>query len=243
MLNFLFPILFYKSFNKEKRLYSFLKNLLGFYPNNIEYYKQALRHKSASNVIIKGVKDSNERLEFLGDAILSTVIANYLYNKFPLKDEGFLTKMRSRIVSRDSINRLSKKLGLPEFVETVKHNNIISKSYEGDALEALIGAVFMDFGYKKTEHFIVNRLVNIHLNMDEIEHTEIDFKSRVIEYSHKEKKSIKFVIDQEGGKGQSDYYKISLFIGSEKVSEGVGKSKKSAEQQACEKYCKELIII
>jgi ribonuclease-3 len=239
----LFPILFYKSFNKEKRLYSFLKNLLGFYPNNIEYYKQALRHKSASNVIIKGVKDSNERLEFLGDAILSTVIANYLYNKFPLKDEGFLTKMRSRIVSRDSINRLSKKLGLPEFVETVKHNNIISKSYEGDALEALIGAVFMDFGYKKTEHFIVNRLVNIHLNMDEIEHTEIDFKSRVIEYSHKEKKSFEFVVDQEGGKGQSDYYKISLFIGSEKVSEGVGKSKKSAEQQACEKYCKELIII
>ncbi len=239
----MFPILFYKSFNKEKRLYSFLKNLLGFYPNNIEYYKQALRHKSASNVIIKGVKDSNERLEFLGDAILSTVIANYLYNKFPLKDEGFLTKMRSRIVSRDSINRLSKKLGLPEFVETVKHNNIISKSYEGDALEALIGAVFMDFGYKKTEHFIVNRLVNIHLNMDEIEHTEIDFKSRVIEYSHKEKKSFEFVIDQEGGKGQSDYYKISLFIGSEKVSEGVGKSKKSAEQQACEKYCKELIII
>ena len=239
----MFPILFYKSFNKEKRLYSFLKNLLGFYPNNIEYYKQALRHKSASNVIIKGVKDSNERLEFLGDAILSTVIANYLYNKFPLKDEGFLTKMRSRIVSRDSINRLSKKLGLPEFVETVKHNNIISKSYEGDALEALIGAVFMDFGYKKTEHFIVNRLVNIHLNMDEIEHTEIDFKSRVIEYSHKEKKSFEFVVDQEGGKGQSDYYKISLFIGSEKVSEGVGKSKKSAEQQACEKYCKELIII
>lgn len=243
MFNFLFPILFYKSFTKEKRLYSFLKNLLGFYPNNIEYYKQALRHKSASNVIIKGVKDSNERLEFLGDAILSTVIANYLYNKFPLKDEGFLTKMRSRIVSRDNINRLSKKLGLPEFVETVKHNNIISKSYEGDALEALIGAVFMDFGYKKTEHFIVNRLVNIHLNMDEIEHTEIDFKSRVIEYSHKEKKSFEFVVDQEGGKGQSDYYKISLFIGSEKVSEGVGKSKKSAEQQASEKYCKKWAII
>jgi ribonuclease-3 len=242
LFNFLFPVLFYKSFSKDKRLVLFLKNLLGYYPKNLNYYKQALRHKSASNIILKGVKDNNERLEFLGDAILSTVIANYLYSKFPLKDEGFLTKMRSRIVSRDNINRLSKKLGLHEFVETVKHNNTISKSYEGDALEAIIGAVFMDFGYKKTEHFIVNRLVNIHLNMDEIEHTEIDFKSRVIEYSHKEKKSFEFVIDQEGGKGQSDYYKISLFIGIEKVSEGVGKSKKGAEQQASEKYCKELGI-
>jgi len=243
LFNFLFPVLFFKSFFRDKKLFLFLKNLFGFYPRNIDFYKQALRHKSASIIIIKGVKDSNERLEFLGDAILSTVIANYLYNKFPLKDEGFLTKMRSRIVSRDNINRLSKKLGLPDFVETVKQNKNISKSYEGDALEALIGAVFMDFGYKKTEHFIVNRLVNIHLNMDEIENKEIDFKSRVIEYSHKEKKSFEFIVDQEGGKGQNDYYKILLFIGNEKVSEGFGKSKKSAEQQASENYCKMLRII
>ena len=131
----------------EKQFKSSLKNILGFSPKNLSLYNQAFRHNSVAKEIKEGIKDSNERLEFLGDAVLGIVIADYLFRKFPYKDEGFLTKMRSKIVSRDHLNQLAVKLGLNKFLFQTSDPGLKFSSMHGDAFEALIGAVYMDKGF------------------------------------------------------------------------------------------------
>ena len=153
-------------------------------------YKSAFRHSSAAQEIKKGVKDSNERLEFLGDSVIGTVVADYLFKKFPYKDEGFLTKMRSKMVSRAKHNQLAIQLGLNKFIES--HNTrfqIQPSSINGDAYEALIGAIYLDKGYKFAQDFILTRIINVHIDMDEIETKEIDFKSKFMEWYKKKKKN------------------------------------------------------
>src|SRR5687768_15780284 len=170
----------------EKKLKSSLKNILGFPPQNLFLYEQAFRHNSVAKEIKDGVKDSNERLEFLGDAVLSIVIAEYLFKKFPYKDEGFLTKMRSKIVSREHLNQLSLKLGLNKFLLQTNHPNIKFSSLHGDAFEALIGAVYLDKGFYCAQTFILNRILKFHVDVEKILLTEIDFKSKLIEWSQRE---------------------------------------------------------
>ncbi|MCZ2249364.1 MAG: ribonuclease III [Bacteroidia bacterium] len=227
-------------FSDDKYIFLALRNILGFYPCNIHIYKQCLRHRSASVTLKNGSDNSNERLEFLGDAVLGASVAHYLFSKFPYKDEGYLTKIRARIVSRNNLNFLSRKIGLTELMEVKKDNHFINKSAAGDTLEAFIGAVYMDKGYKAAHRFVINKLIKIHLDIDEILNNDTDYKSKLVEWSQKEKKELQYEIASEVGNGPSKYYIIDLYVDGEKKSSGTGNSKKSAEQSAAEKFLAEL---
>jgi ribonuclease-3 len=223
-------------FSKDKKLFLSLRNILGFYPQNISLYKQCLRHRSAAVAFKEGADNSNERLEFLGDAVLGASVAHFLFRKFPFKDEGFLTKIRSRIVSRSNLNSLSRKLGLFEMIEVKRENEQIYKSAGGDALEAFIGAIYLDRGYKDAQAFVINKLIKLHLDLDEILNTDKDYKSKLVEWSQKEKKAIRYEVAAERGNGVNRYYVIDLYVDEIKQTTGNGNSKKLAEQHAAEKY-------
>lgn len=221
-------------FSSDKKLYTSLRNMLGFYPRNIDLYKLAFRHKSAAQELKRGVKDSNERLEYLGDAILSAVIAHYLFQTFPYKDEGFLTKMRSRLVSRTQLNKLAMKLGVDQLIESNVEGSPRNKSISGDAFEALIGAIYLDRGYSVAQKFILNRIIKHHIDIDEVESTETDFKSKLIEWVQKEKKEVRFEVLEEIGQGHERQYLVEVVIDNKPQGRGQHFSKKKAEQQAAE---------
>jgi len=228
-------------FGKDKILNTAIKNLLGFYPRNIHLYKVALSHKSAPQVWLKGQQVNNERLEYLGDAVLSSIVADYLYKKFPYQHEGFLTEMRSRIVSRSRFNKLSLKMGLNKLIFQGSGSFTSSKSIFGDTFEALIGAIYLDKGYNFTRKIVIRRIIDIHLDVDEIERTDTNFKSRILEYSQREKRQLEFRVIQEIGEGQRKQYLVELFLDNEPVSRGQDFSIKAAEQIAAEKACEELL--
>lgn len=219
---------------EDKQIYSGLKSILNFRPGNFELYKLALRHRSAATEIRDGFRNSNERLEFLGDAILGAVIADLLFKKYPYKDEGFLTKMRSKLVSRAHINQLSQKLGIDRLIEFNIEVGRPSGSMRGDALEALIGAVYIDKGFKRAEKFILN-LFLVHVDLEEVQHRDLDFKSRLVEWTQKERKKLSFEIASEVGKGFHKLYTINAVIDDVVYGTGAGHSKKAAEQAAAEK--------
>ena len=231
---------FQNYFSSDKKLFLSLKNILGFYPKNIRLYKQCLRHRSASVTLKDGADNSNERLEFLGDAVLGAAVAHYLFRKFPFKDEGVLTKIRSRIVSRANLNSLSRKLGLFDMMEVKRENEQIYKSAGGDALEAFIGAVYLDRGYTAAQAFVIDKLIKLHLDLEEILNTDKDYKSKLVEWSQKEKRVIRYEVAAERGGGISKYYVIDLYVDEVKQTTGNGNSKKAAEQHAAEKYLSEI---
>lgn len=228
-------------FAKDKVLYSAIKNLLGFYPCNIYLYKVALSHKSAPQVWLKGQQVNNERLEYLGDAVLSSVVADYLYKKFPYQYEGFLTEMRSRIVSRNRFNKLALKMGLNKLIFQGTGNFTSSKSIFGDTFEALIGAIYLDKGYSFTRKIVIRRIIDVHLDVDEIERTDTNFKSRILEFAQREKRPLEFKVVQEIGEGHRKQYLVELFIDNKAVSRGQDFSIKAAEQIAAEKACEVLL--
>lgn len=228
--------------SKDKVLYTALKNLLGFYPDNIHLYKIALSHKSAPQVWLKGQQVNNERLEYLGDAVLSCIVADYLYKKFPYQHEGFLTEMRSRIVSRNRFNKLSLKMGLNKLIFQGSSNAFSSsKSIFGDTFEALIGAIYLDRGYQFTRKTVIRRIIDVHLDVDEIERTDTNFKSRILEFAQREKRQLEFKVLQEIGEGHRKQYLVELYIDNQAVSRGRDFSIKAAEQVAAEKACEELL--
>jgi len=234
------PVKFFQNyFSTDKKLFLALRNILGFYPQNLSLYKQCLRHRSAAIALKEGADNSNERLEFLGDAVLGASVAHYLFRKFPYKDEGFLTKIRSRIVSRTNLNNLSRKLGLFEMIEVNRNNEQIYKSAGGDALEAFIGAIYLDQGYQEAQSFVINKLIKLHLDLEEILNTDKDYKSKLVEWSQKEKIVIRYEVAAEKGSGTSRYYIIDLYVDEVKQTTGNGNSKKIAEQHAAEKYLSE----
>lgn len=237
MPKFTKPIRVY--FSPDKKLHESLNNVLGFYPTNIALYKLAFRHSSAAQLIKKGVRDSNERLEFLGDSVIGTVVADYLFKKFPFKDEGFLTKMRSKMVSRQQHNQLAIKLGLNNFLEVNndRHGNNKSSSINGDAYEALIGAIYLDKGYKFAQQFILTRIVNVHIDMDEVETKEVDFKSKLIEWAQKEKKEFRFETIVDGATSDDKLFSIQIVVENEVVGKAQHFSKKRAEQLVAELAC------
>lgn len=241
MATFSKPIRVY--FSPDKNLHESLHNILGFYPSNINLYKLAFRHSSAAQQIKKGVKDSNERLEFLGDSVIGTVVADYLFKKFPYKDEGFLTKMRSKMVSRAKHNQLAIKLGLNNFIEA-NNDRFGSKpsSINGDAYEALIGAIYLDKGFLFTQQFLLTRIINVLIDMEEVETKEVDFKSKFIEWAQKEKKEFRFEILQEGANSSDKQFSIQLIVNSEILGTAQHFSKKRAEQMVAEQACLSLEI-
>lgn len=226
-------------FSPDKIFYESIFNILGFYPGNIALYKLAFRHSSAAQIIKKGVKDSNERLEFLGDSIIGTVVADYLFKKFPYKDEGFLTKMRSKMVSRAKHNQVAIKLGLNKFIEVNndRFKTAQPNSISGDAYEALIGAIYIDKGFNSVQDFILKRIINVHIDMDEVETKEIDFKSKFIEWVQKEKKEFRFEVVNDGGTGADKQFIIQLVVDNEIVGTAQHLSKKRAEQMVSEQAC------
>lgn len=229
-------------FSSDKALYRSLKNILGFYPKNISLYKQAFRHSSASQEIKEGVRDSNERLEYLGDAILSAAVADYLFKTFPYKDEGFLTKMRSKVVSRTQLNQLAVKLGIEKYMEKNVDRNNTNSSILGDAFEALIGAIYLDFGYIKAHHFIMKRIIKPHIDIYELETKETDFKSKLLEWVQKERKVLSFKLLESAGQDNSRQYLVQAMIDDTAYAKGQHFSKKKAEQIASELTCNELGI-
>lgn len=227
-------------FSPDKNLYESLRNLLGFYPSNITLYKLAFRHSSAAQQIQnqKGVKDSNERLEFLGDSVISIVVADYLFKKFPYKDEGFLTKMRSKMVSRSQHNQLAMKFGLNKFIESTGNRfGTAPASINGDAYEALIGAIYLDKGYTVAQEFIHNRIINVYIDMEEVETKEVDFKSKFIEWAQKEKKDFRFELFNDATTSADKQFVMQLLVDNEVVGTAQHFSKKRAEQLAAEQAC------
>lgn len=229
---------------EDKELAKSIKHILGIRPINIIPYRLAAQHSSVAKENIGGVKDSNERLEYLGDAILSAIVADYLFKKYPYKDEGFLTEIRSRIVNRESLNYIGKKLGLDEIVsynDTRKHSQAY-KSILGDTLEAFIGAVYLDLGYKKCRRFVMNTLLFPHLDIEKIISVNPNFKSKVIEWAHRNAKSIRFDILKVIENKHYKEFVAQVFIDDQPFGRGSAFNKKRAEQEAAEKTCKMLKI-
>lgn len=237
----LFAAILRKHKASDKLLQEAIRNLFGYQPDNIAIYRLAFRHKSVASQLNNGFKHSNERLEYLGDAVLGSIVADFLFKKFPYKDEGFLTEMRSRIVSRSHLNQLSKKLGLDKLIEASKENNMAASSILGDAFEAFVGAIYLDKGYRFTQKIIIHQIIQTHVDVDELMQTEINFKSKVIEWAQREKKHIEFVLTDElenGKKGK--IYQVNLLIDNQVAGQGSNYSIKKAEQLAARQACENI---
>ncbi|MCC5931307.1 MAG: ribonuclease III [Cyclobacteriaceae bacterium] len=230
--------------DKDRQLKASIRNITGKKPNNLDIYRQAIRHRSIAPQNEKGVRESNERLEYLGDALLSAIVAEYLFKKFPLKEEGFLTEIRSRIVNRDKLNLVARKIGIENVVEysNNKKNHLAYKSIFGDTLEAIIGAVYVDHGFKTCRKFIIKKLIQPHYDLEEVLKINPNYKSKIIEWAHRQNKDIEFRITEIRGGNHNKEFIAELYIENEPISRGTGFSKKKAEQNAAEKSCELLEI-
>ncbi len=206
-------------------------------------YQLASRHKSVAKELYNGIRVSNERLEYLGDAILDAVVADLLFKKFPFKDEGFLTDMRSKIVSKVQLSKLARKLGLNTLIISNTESKAQGKSINGDAFEAFIGAMYLDKGYIFSKKIIINRIINVHLDLDDLVTQTINYKSKLIEWGQKEKKDIDFKVVKEIGEGFKKQYVVSLFVEGKPIESGRDYSIKGAEQMASEKATAKLSIV
>ena len=226
----------------RKEFYLFLKDLLGFYPANLKLYDLAFIHKSASVYDSQGNLVNNERLEFLGDAILGAIIAEFLYNRFPQQDEGYLTKNRSKLVNRPFLTRLTFDMGLNVFIDSNTTKNIDKSHIYGDALEALIGAIYLDTDYQTTKYFVTKRILSQFVNLNEIEQKDTNFKSQLIEWSQKNKKDIRFETIEEPAKDKSKQprFVAKVQVDNKEMGKGVGTSKKEAQQNAARETLKKL---
>jgi ribonuclease III len=235
----------YKLYLSPHRKYvKVLKNLLGFVPGNLSLYRLAFRHKSVAQNIKKGVKNSNERLEFLGDAVLGSVVAEVLFKLYPYEDEGFLTELRSKIVSRVNLNQLARKLGFETLIEY--DSRIMGQSRQGsllgDAFEALIGAVYLDKGYDFTKNFLINHIIKSHIDIHTLEQTETNFKSKLIEWCQRHSKDISFDLVSNGDGENIKLFTVHASVDGEIMGLGKEFNKKNAEKLAAEKACETLGI-
>ena len=219
-------------FRKEKEPYFRFYKILGFYPHNIEIYKQALLHKSSS-VKTQGRLVNNERLEFLGDAILDAVVADIVYKKFEGKREGFLTNTRSKIVQRETLNNIAINIGLDKLIKYSSKQSSHNSYMSGNAFEALVGAIYLDRGYKACMKFMEKRIIGQYINLEKISRKEVNFKSKLIEWSQKNKFEIEFrLIGQSLDESQNPIFETQILV--ENISGGTGKgySKKESQQEA-----------
>jgi ribonuclease-3 len=210
-----------------------MKKTLGYYPKNIALYKLAFTHRSATQNL-RSVCYNNERLEFLGDSIIGAIVSDYLYEKFPNSREGFLTQIRSKIVGRAALDNLARELKLEKLLVTKLHRQR-PKNISGNALEALVGAMYLDVGYKCTFDIFLNKLLFPHVNVDELVIVEVDYKSRLIEMVQKKGGKINFnTTAEEKRKGRAVCFVSHVDINGQECEAGKGLSKKEAEQRAAE---------
>ena len=223
-------------FSDDKTLARQVRNITGYVPKRLSLYKLALRHSSLVTIKERSAIECNERLEFLGDTILDTVISEYLFRVYPMREEGFLTEMRAKIVNRQSLNDICRRLRLDALIKyDEKKKGQVNKSMYGDALEAFIGAVFMDLGYEKTRRFVEDKVIRNHIDLSQIETKIFNYKSLLLEYVQKEKLTpLSYELVSEEGDGRSKTFTVDVVIGQEVVARGRGPRKKVAEQNASE---------
>ena len=220
-------------FRKDKESYLCFYRMLGFYPHNISIYEQALLHKSSSIKTEKGRPLNNERLEFLGDAILDAVIGDIVYQKFEGKREGFLTNTRSKIVSRESLNRIAEQIGLLKLVKFNTRQSAHNSYMGGNAFEALVGAIYLDRGYEYCKFFMEHRIIGTYLDLNKVSRKEVNFKSKLIEWTQKNKVEITFdLIDQSYDEFNSPVFESEVLIEGIHACKGKGYSKKESQQIA-----------
>ena len=212
-----------------------LTNILGFKPREILYYKKAFTHRSMNRKDAKGNSMNYERLEFLGDAMLSSIISHFLFNEVPSGDEGYLTKMRSKVVSREHLNELGKDLRLLDFVESKINKDNFGDNIYGNVFEALVGAIYLDRGYEFCQRFIQSRVIEPYVDIEQLEGKIISYKSLIIEYCQKEKKSFHFDVFEDDGNDNQKHFGVKLFIDKKLVAKGRATSKKKAEEKAAKR--------
>jgi ribonuclease-3 len=226
----------------DKREFSSrLKKILGFSPGNLELYEIAFIHRSATFTLPNGKKVNNERLEYLGDAVLDAILSDYLFEKFPDANEGFLTKIRSRIVNRDVLNQLAVSMGIDKILISKISSTHITRNLYGDAFEALIGSVFLDKGFRRTKRVFIKNVLNQYLDLNLIVKTDTDYKSLVFEWVQKNKSNLIFTYKEEYDFNlKKSVFSTTLFIDKQEFGEGHGSSKKEAEQEAASQAWKRL---
>jgi ribonuclease-3 len=217
----------------KREFSSRLKKILGFKPGNLKLYEISFIHRSATFTMPDGKKVNNERLEFLGDAVLDAILSDYLFEKFPGATEGFMTKIRSRIVNRDILNQLAISMGIQDILISNISSVQPTKNLYGDALEALIGSVFLDKGFKKTKKLFIRNVLNKYLDIDLIINTDTDYKSLVFEWVQKHKSNLIFTYNEEYDfNRKKSVFSTTLIIDKSEMGKGQGSSKKEAEQEA-----------
>ena len=220
-------------FRKEKELFSSLYEILGFYPREIKYYKQALMHKSIGKKNEKGRPLNNERLEFLGDAILDASVGYIVYRHYEGKREGFLTNTRAKLVSRETLGKLANEMGLSQLILSAGHNSSHNSYVNGNAFEALIGAIYLDRGYDACMWFWENRVLGKYINIDKVAFKEVNFKSKLLEWSQKNRVRLEYELTkQKSDKDGSPVFTFVVLLEGVKGEKGSGYSKKEAQQIA-----------
>lgn len=220
-------------FRKDKELYFSIRSIVGFYPHHIAYFKQALMHKSIGRRNAKGRPVNNERLEFLGDAILGAVVGDIVYRHFEGKREGFLTNTRSKIVQRETLNKLAREMGINDLILSSGHNSSHNSYVGGNAFEALIGAIYLDRGYNACMCFVEKRVLNELINIDKVAYKEVNFKSKLLEWSQKNRVKLEYrLLEQKNDDNGSPVFTYQVMIEGLESETGTGYSKKESQQQA-----------
>ncbi|MBF8149203.1 ribonuclease III [Winogradskyella sp. F6397] len=217
---------------KDGNFFLKIKDIIGFKPKSKSLYINAFTHRSMNIKDDKGNPINYERLEFVGDAILGSVIAAYLFEKVPHGDEGYLTKMRSKVVSREHLNKLGEELGLINFVESRIPTSNFGNNIHGNLFEALVGAIYLDKGYSCCEKFIYKRVINPHVDIESLEGKVISYKSLLIEWCQKEKNTFDYEVYEDTGKDELKHFSVKLTINDKVVSKARATSKKKAEEKA-----------
>ena len=230
---------FYNTYlSPEKDIAKRVRQITGFTPSNLELFKLAFSHKSSQSEKKKGMQN-NERLEYLGDAVLGTIIAEYLFQKYPSANEGFLTKMRSKIVKRKSLNMIGDSMGVDMLLNEF-NNTRISRSMLGNAVEALVGAVYLEVGYQGTKRFIIRRMLHKFVDVHELEQYDDNYKSQLLEHCQKNGQNVSYRLLTRYKMDKRDRFKVAVIIDGQKIAVADDFNKKSAEQQASEKALQKL---
>jgi ribonuclease-3 len=228
-------------FRQEKELFSSLRDIMGFYPHNIKYYKVALTHKSSGQRNDKGRPLNNERLEFLGDALLDAVVGHIVYEHFSGKREGFLTNTRSKLVSRETLGKLAEEMGLTELIQSNTSKRSHNSYMAGNAFEALVGAIYLDQGYDAVMRFMKKRILAQMVNIDKVAYKEVNFKSKLLEWTQKNRVKMQFEMqDQSTDKQGSPVFSFIVKIEGVDGSSAQGYSKKEAQQLAAKETLQRL---
>lgn len=222
---------FNRFFSEDKELVAFVKSITGVTPSNLNLYKQVFSHRSKFHQ----PEQNNERLELLGDSVLDTCVCDYLFKKYPYKDEGFITMLRAKLVNRKQLNKLGDRLGLINKLDYQRRQiDSAAKDMPGNTFEALVGAVYLDAGFEAAKKFIQKRVLSQLLDIEDILETEVDFKSKLYHYAQRESKKLEFSLHEQSKKSNRNYFVMQVMIDDNFIATGEGFNKKTAEQNAAQ---------